>query len=110
MKMYVDFEQYLLTASFLAPSVIVSYFVFYGLAKLLARFTRTTFKLSVLAHVGCIVVACATAPMIAVWIVDRPIDLMNGSGKSLLVGAIAAFAVVAMVEEIGRQRKESAKD
>lgn len=43
--------------------------------------------------------------MVALWFIDRPADLMGGSGKALLVGAIAAFAVVALVEEAGRQRK-----
>lgn len=105
MKMYADLDQYLLTASFLAPSVIISYFVFCWLAKLLAKVTGNTFKLPLLGHVACIVGACAAAPMVALWFIDRPADLMGGSGKALLVGAIAAFAVVALVEEAGRQRK-----
>jgi hypothetical protein len=110
MKMYADLDQYLLTASFLAPSVIISYFVFCCLAKLLARVTGSTFKLPLLGHVACIVVACAAAPIVALWFIDRPADLMGGSGKALFVGAIAAFAVVAMVEETGRQRKGKESD
>jgi hypothetical protein len=97
MKMYADLDQYLLTASFLAPSVIISYFVFCCLAKFLARVTGSTFKLPLLGHVACIVVACAVAPIVALWFIDRPADLMGGSGKALLAGAIAAFAVAAMV-------------
>lgn len=103
--MYVDLDQYLLTASFLVPSVVVSYFVFCGFAKLLAKLTGHAFKLPLLGHVACIIVACAAAPIVALWFIDRPADLMGGSGKALLVGAIAAFAVVAMAEETGRHRK-----
>lgn len=107
MKMYVDLEQYLLAASFLAPSVLVSYAVLCWLAKLLARLTRSTFRLPFLGHIGCIIAACAVAPVVALWVIDRPLQFMDGSGKSLLIGAISAFAVVAMVEECGRQRTRS---
>jgi hypothetical protein len=103
--MFVDLDQYLLTAAFLAPSVLVSYVVFCWLAKLLARLHGDTFKLPLLGHIACILVACAAAPIIALWYSDSPADLMDGSGKALLAGAIAAFGVVAMVEDTGRQRK-----
>jgi hypothetical protein len=110
MKMYVDMEQYLLTASFLAPSVLVSYLIFFWLAKLLAKLTGHVFGLPLLGHVACIVVACAAAPIVARWFTDRPADLMGSSGKALLIGAIAAFFVVAMVEETGRHRKGKESD
>lgn len=103
MKMYVDLDQYLLTLSYLAPSVIVCYVVFCGLAKLLAKLTRDAFRLPFFGHVGCLILACAGAPIVALWFVDRPIDLMGGAGKSLLIGAITAFLVVAMVENAGRR-------
>lgn len=107
MKMYVDLDQYLLTAAGLVPSTVVSYVVFYWLAKVLAKIAHSTFRLAPLGHVACIVFACAAAPIVALWFIDRPLELMDGSGKSLLVGAIAAFAVISIAQEYSRQPAEN---
>lgn len=110
MKMYVDLDQYLLTASFLTPSVVVSYAVLWWLAKLLAKLSKDALRLPVLWHVACIVLACAAAPIVALWFTKRPADLMDGSGKSLLVGAIAALGVIAVAEETARRKARASSE
>jgi hypothetical protein len=104
---FADIHQYLLTASLLVAPVVASYAIFSFTAKLLAKLTGSSYRLSWLAHLGSIIAACALAPFIALFTVARPADLMASGGKFLLTGAIASFIVVAFVEEFARSRRKS---
>jgi fucose 4-O-acetylase-like acetyltransferase len=105
MKMYSDVQQYFLTASFLTAGVVVGYVVLFWIAKGLARLTSYTFRLPWFAHAACLLCAWLVAPMVALFFVDRPSDLM-GNGKALLVGALAALIVIGAAEEFARKPRE----
>ena len=107
MKIFVDIDQYLLTASYLLAPVLLFYAVFFGLAKLLSRLTGDQFRLPFYGHIGCAMAACALAPFVALFLVDRPAELHESSGRFIVTAAIAAFIVVGFTHEMVRktQRK-----
>jgi hypothetical protein len=108
MQIFVDVQQYLLSAAALAPSTLLSYLVFYWLAKLATKALGGYFGLSFLGHAVFILVACALAPIVAIWFVARPADLLDGSGKALWAGAISALLAVAAAQEFAPQTPSGA--
>lgn len=97
--LYSDYQQYLLTAAYMAPSALISYTVIYWLGKLMMR----RFRLRFIVHLLLVALSCVFSPVVAVWFADRPIDLMAAPGKSFLIAAGCSLFVIGIAQEIVKE-------
>ena len=94
MRMFNDLTQYSLTMAMLAAPAIL----FYGAIYWISRRLMPTFRLGVLGHLTCIVLAIGLAPFVALFVIDRPIELQ--SGKALYVGFLTSLGVLIAAQSI----------
>jgi hypothetical protein len=98
---YSDFQQYMLTAAYMAPSALVSYVPLCWIAKLMMRRFRVPF----MAHLLLIALACIFSPLLAVWFIERPIELMETPAKSFLIAAGCTLVVIGIAQDIMKDAK-----
>jgi hypothetical protein len=103
---YSDFQQYTLTAAFMAPFVLVSYLPSYWLAKLVQGGFRVSFK----GHLLLAALACIYAPLGAALIIERPLDLMESPTKSLLIACFCTALVIGNAKENVKNDKSEVAD
>lgn len=109
MRFYADLSQYLLTASMLVPHVAVGYGLSVLLAKLVARIGGDRFEMRGWAHLAVLVVASAAAPLVALFVIQKPIDLIEKPWTAFGIGGLTAFSIVVALEPEIRRRRDKPK-